>query len=54
MALRKALILGAGFESIAPHLLALDLFAMVTLPLGFLVSMWGFSKALQEGSLAQY
>jgi len=53
-ALRKALIINAGFADLQREITVLALMSLVTIPLGVLVFRQGFNKARRDGTLVEY
>lgn len=53
-AMRLALLQRAGWDVLAPDLLALTVFAVVLLPLSLLVFRWTVDRARQDGSLTHF
>lgn len=53
-AMRLALLNGAGWAELAPHLLALTLFCLVLFPISLLLFRFAVERARADGSLAQY
>ncbi len=53
-AMRRAVLRGDSLETLAPDLLALAAFAVVTLPLSFLAFRFAVRRAKVEGSLTQF
>jgi len=53
-ALRKALIVGAGFAEVQREVGILALMSLITVPLGVLIFQRGFNRARREGTLVEY
>lgn len=53
-ALRKALLVGSGLGDLRADLMPLVWMALVTMPLGWLTFQWGYNRARERGSLADY
>ena len=53
-ALRKALIVGAGFAEVQREIGILALMSLITVPLGVFIFQMGFNRARREGTLVEY
>nr|HID59185.1 ABC transporter permease [Desulfobacterales bacterium] len=53
-AIRKAVIVNAGFSQLRGDILSLSVMSLVTLSLGYYLFRWGFNRARRDGSLAEY
>lgn len=54
IALRKTVMVHAGFREVKSQILALLVITALTFPIGLAVFQWGFNRARVDGSLSEY
>ena len=52
--MRMALLADAGFQALVPDLLALLIFGLIWLTIGYLLFNWMERRARQSGAIGQY